>query len=146
VCPARRSGSGSAILALPRVHGPEALAAGGDLGPGRARPPEAPFGNLTKGVGVLRPRAGRVPRDMDDALRSRRLRQGELMATFAIAAFSVGAVVGLVIALTPDDPSGKRVLGGVGAALALAMIAQLLWLLRRARAQRRQIHRRGRQG
>jgi len=64
----------------------------------------------------------------------------------SIAADSVAAVAGLVVALTPDEQPGKRVFGGFFAALALAIMAQLLWLLRRTRAQRRQIHHRGGEG
>jgi hypothetical protein len=83
---------------------------------------------------------------MDDASRSRRLRRAELALKLSIAASSVAAVVGLIIVLAPDDQPGKRILSGFGAALALSLIAQLLWLLRRTRAQRRQIHHRGGQG
>jgi CDP-diglyceride synthetase len=82
---------------------------------------------------------------MDDALR-RRLRRAALMMKLSIAADSVAAVVGLVVALNPDYPPGKRVFGGFFAALALAIIAQLLWLLRRTRAQRRRIHQCGGEG
>jgi hypothetical protein len=103
------------------------------------------LGSVAKAVGSLRPQVGRVPRDMDDALR-RRLRRAELMMKLSIAADFVAAVAGLVVALTPDDPPGKRVFGGFFAALALAIMAQLLWLLQRTRAQRRQIHHRGGEG